>query len=155
MGNNVQSKYLNYTYDTVVSENSKNELITYIKYEMSLFEDYITKIKNEDISTRISKLMFLTNAVDILFPIVMKIQDTKKKYNYIFLKELTRTIFCSMWKIDKDKFYYSINELSSTLLNEYTTDEFIQDHKINPILKRSQLQNPTIVINHKNNNNKH
>ena len=152
MGNNVQSKYLNYTYDTVVSENSKNELITYIKYEMSLFEDYITKIKSEDMSTRISKLMFLTNAVDILFPIVMKIQDTKKKYNYIFLKELTRTIFYSMWKIDKDKFYYTINELSSTLLNEYTTDEFIQEHKTNPIRKKSQLQNPTIVINHKNNN---
>lgn len=84
----------------------KEELLRAIRFNLHQMEEYIKKIKKEDVHYKMTKLLFLLNSTRHIIPFIKKIEesDEKSNYDYILIGKYFDDAFMSVWKNDRDQF---------------------------------------------------
>lgn len=96
--------------DNSKPKNKKEEILLNIRNQFSKMESYIYKLRNEDVHYRMTKLIFMLNAINQLNPVIKALEESVDNFNYEPLEKILNTLFENMWKGNKDAFYDNVIE---------------------------------------------
>ena len=98
--------------DEDTPKNSKEEILLEIRNQFAKIETYIYKLRNEDVHYRMTKMIFMLNAIKELTPVIKTLEESDDNYQYDVLKDKFNLLFENLWKGNKEKFYDGVIEIS-------------------------------------------
>ena len=93
-------------------KNSKEEILLEIRKQFEKIESYIYKLRNEDVHYKMTKMIFMLNAIKELTPVIKTLEESDDNYQYDVLKDKFNLLFENLWKGNKEKFYDGVVEIS-------------------------------------------
>jgi hypothetical protein len=86
------------------SKTEKEDLLQSIRTNLKLMDEYIQKLRKEDVHYRMTKLIFMLNSIKEILPFIRNIEDSNSSNDFNPVKIKFEEIFSSIWRYDWDKY---------------------------------------------------
>lgn len=98
--------------------NGKNDVLAFITRSLGEMEEYLVKLRKEDVNYKMTKLIFFLNVMNEIKPIVRAVEDianVQDENDFNYVKSLFENIFANVYKYERDKCYEYIKLLEDFL----------------------------------------
>lgn len=92
-------------------KNHKDEVLFMIRNNLKDLEEYIVKLRKEDVHYKMTRLIFMLNCIKDLVPLIKKIEDSSDHFNFSSLKTKFEEVFRAIWRNDREKCVNSILDI--------------------------------------------
>lgn len=96
----------------------REKVLGSVRKNLKALEEYIIKLRNEDVHFRMPRIIFLMNSLKDITPIIQKMENNPVLVSEAVMAQFDE-LFLRLWKNDRTEYIEALDQINNSLRNSY------------------------------------